>query len=91
MDLDVLTRGEVADAAAVVVRDVVQAIHLSDRQDPARDLDALHVARVIELVVEAVAEPHRPELFGCNRATNVPLDAALMTGNSVAQLAITRT
>src|SRR5205085_1535779 len=89
-DLDVLAGRDVPDTTTVVVGDVVQAMHLSGGDEAARDLDALHVARVIELVVEAVAEAHGPELFGGDGPLDVSLDAPLMAGKPVALLAITR-
>src|SRR5207249_11987864 len=52
----------VAEAARVPVRDLGHRLHLLGREHPARDLDALHVARVVELVVEAVGEADRAPL-----------------------------
>ena len=91
MDLDVLARRHVRDAAPVRVRDVVQAVHLFDRQRAAGDLDALHVAGVVELIVEPITEPHRAEFVGRDGTRDVLLDAVVMTREPVAHFAITWT
>src|SRR6185436_20574842 len=41
----------------------------------ARQLDALHVARVVELIVEPVREPDRPPRIGREIAAQVPREA----------------
>ncbi len=90
VNLDVLARRQVRDAASVRVGDVVQAIHLGDGEETPGNLDALHVARVIELIVEPIAEAHRPEFVGGDGAADELLDPTGMAGDAVLQLAITR-
>src|SRR5207244_3437738 len=76
VDLDVLARRHVADAAPVAVGDLGHGLHLLGREHAARDLDALHVARVVELVVEAVGEADRAPLVGGELAAHVALGPA---------------
>src|SRR5262249_52039505 len=57
VDLDVLARGDVRDPSAIAVRNLGHDVHLRRAEHAARNLDALHVARVVELVVEAVGQP----------------------------------
>ena len=85
VDLDVLARGDVRDAAAAAVGDVVQAVHLGRRQHAARNLDPLHVTRVVELVIQPVAEPHRAKLFGRDRTGAELIDAAGVAGDPFAE------
>src|SRR5262249_2200871 len=80
MDLDVLARRDVGDATAVAVGDLRQALHLLGRQRPAGDLDALHVARVGELVGAPRREPDRPALVGAQLAFAEALRPAPMAG-----------
>src|SRR5271163_3182508 len=62
MILDVLARGEMALAAAEIVRDIGQRIHLASSQDPARDFGANHMHAGLALRVNAAAEALRAKL-----------------------------
>src|SRR5439155_4531367 len=54
VELDVLPGRDVGNPSPIAVGDVGHALELPGREDAARDLDPLHVARVVELVVQAV-------------------------------------
>src|SRR5204862_324997 len=57
--------GEHGEAAhAVALGKGGHRVHLGRRKHAPGDLDALHVARVVELVVEPVGEPDRTPLVG---------------------------
>ena len=75
MDLDVRTGGDVGDASPVIVEHRGESIHLVGGHRAAGHLDALHIARVIELVVQAVGEPDRAELAFLNLPATVGFDA----------------
>ena len=60
VELDVLARGEVAEAAVVAPRDVGQLAHLLGRQHAIGHGDAQHVG--VQLQIEAVLQAQRAEL-----------------------------
>src|SRR3989454_8767247 len=84
--LDVLARRHVADAAPVAVGDLGHGFHLLARKHAARDLDALHVARVVELVVEAIGEADRAPLVRRELTADEALGPASVEGQGGAML-----
>ena len=72
--LDVLARREVAEVLVVLARDVREAAHLLRRQRAVRHVDAQHVG--VQLQIEAVHEPQRPELVLGELAREPPLHLA---------------
>jgi len=62
MQLDVLPGRDMSDASREVVGDAGNRIRLVGREQPAGQLDPLHIARVIELIVETVPETNRRKL-----------------------------
>src|SRR5207249_11783814 len=78
VDLDVLARRDVCDPAPIAVRHVGEAVELVGGEHAARDLDALHVARGVELVVEAVGEADRAPLVARELATDEAVGPALV-------------
>ena len=60
VELDVLPGGEMAVAAVVLARDLGELAHLARRQRAVGNGDAQHVG--VELQIEAVHQPERPEL-----------------------------
>src|SRR5207249_5206487 len=78
VDLDVLARRDVCDPAPIAVRHVGEAVELVGGEHAARYLDALHVARVVELVVEAVGEADRAPLVPRELAADEAVGPALV-------------
>ena len=75
MELHVLPRGDVAEAARIEVRDVGERLELRAGQQPLRDLDAQHL-RVLRLplAVGAAHEPEGPPLVGPDLAALEPCE-----------------
>ncbi len=62
VELDVLTRGDVAEAARVPLRDVGERPELIAREHALRDLHADHVQVVLPLAVEPAHQAECPPL-----------------------------
>ena len=60
MELDVLSRGDVAEAARVARRHAGKRAHLRRGDDPLRGLDAHHLDAVLTLPVGPAHEPESP-------------------------------
>ena len=75
MELDVLTRGDVAEAARVALADVGQRVELRAGEDALRNLHAQHL-RVFRLTlsVGAAHQPERAPLIGRHLAALVPFE-----------------
>ena len=80
VDLDVLPGGDVADAAAIAVGDVGHDVELLRREQPPGNLDALHVAGVVQLVVQAVGEPNGAPGIGGDLTALIPGQPIGMAG-----------
>ena len=66
VELDVLPRGEMAVAAVILLGDLGELAHLPRRQRAIGNGDAQHIG--VELQIEAVHQPQRPELVLGQRA-----------------------
>jgi hypothetical protein len=73
--LNVLSRGDVQQATPPALADSRDDVELLRRQQATRDLDSLHVARVVELVVEPVRKADRPKLLRADPATPKGVDS----------------
>ena len=79
--LDVLTRGEMAVAAVVGLRDVGERLHLARRQRSVGNGHTQHVG--VELQVDAVHQAQRLELVFCQRAGDATLHLVAELGDAV--------
>src|SRR5262249_34861201 len=86
VDLDVLASGDVPDAPTVAVGDLRHHVHLCGAQHPPGDLDALHVAGVVELIVEPVGQADRPPRVGGEVAGQETGPSSPMAGRGLAVL-----
>jgi hypothetical protein len=73
MELDVLSRGQVRDAARVSVSDVGDPAKLGRGHPAERDLDAHHLDAVLALAIDAVLQPKSSEYF----CVDLPAEEAL--------------
>ena len=80
VDLDVLARRDVRDAAAIAVGDVGHDVELLRGEQAPGNLDALHVAGVVELVVQAVGEPDGAPGVGGDLTALIPGQPIGMAG-----------
>ena len=74
VELHVLARGDVAEAARPAFGDVGQGAELGDVQDALRDLDADHLHVALALAVRAAHQAERAPLVGRQLAALVALE-----------------